>query len=236
MDTKKLFSIFLLICAEALVIICFLYFGHNLDSKILAINICVTSIILLLLYADIVLPRINLKDKTQKAIGVLGVRGFVAFIYMFFAIGAMITFNINKPVDIYTQLIVHGVLLLILGVGLYYTIAVSDKVVEVYTAEKMNRGRVDEMKKMTKEVQLKLDRMKNVPVAVTEKICALQDNLRFLSPTDNADAISLESDFLNEMKTLWNSLFNIPPDYDQINEQIRNCERVYKERKQQYSN
>ena len=236
MDTKKIYSIFLLLCAEALIIICFLYFGHNLESKIITLNICVTSIILLLLYADIVLPRINLKDKTQKTIGILGVRGVVVFVYMFLAIGAMIIFNIDKPVEFNTQLIVHGIILLFLGTGLYYTMAVAEKVVEVNYEEKNNRGRIDEMKKITKEVQIKLDKMKNIPGAVTEKINMLQDNLRFLAPSDKADAISLESDFINEMKILWGVLFNVPPDYDAINEQIGNCERVYKERKQQYSN
>jgi len=236
MDAKKIFSVFLLIIAETLVIICFLYFGNNLDSKILTLNICVTSIILLILYFDIILPRIDLKDKAQKAIGTLGVKGVVGFIYMFLSIGAMISFNINEPVVFYTQLIVHGILFLFLGIGMYYIMSLSDKVLEVYTEEKKNRGHVDEMKNITKEVRLKIDQMKEIPALVTERINALQDNLRFLSSTDNQEAFLLESSYVNEMKKVWDSLFDTPLNFDKIFELINNCERVYKERKQQYSN
>jgi len=236
MDAKKIFSVFLLIIAEALVIICFLYFGNNLDSKILTLNICVTSIILLILYFDIILPRIDLKDKAQKAIGTLGVKGVVGFIYMFLSIGAMISFNINEPVVFYTQLIVHGILFLFLGIGMYYIMSLSDKVLEVYKEEKKNRGHVDEMKNITKEVRLKIDQMKEIPTLVTERINALQDNLRFISSTDNQEAFLLESSYVNEMKKVWDSLFDTPLNFDKILELINNCERVYKERKQQYSN
>jgi len=235
MDLKKLFSVFILMGAETLVIICFLYFGHNLDPKILALNICVTTIILLLLYLDIILPRINLRDESQKAIGTLGLRGVVAFIYMFLAIGCMISFNIDKVVELNTQIIVHAILLLILLVGLYYMMATSDKVGEVYTEEKTHRSHINEMKKITKEVQLKLDQMNGVPSEIVERINHLQDKLRFISPSDNKEAFILETDYINNMKTVWDSIFNIPLNTEKIIELIKNCESVYKERKQQYS-
>lgn len=236
MDAKRIFSIILLLFAEALIIICFHYFGGNLNADIRTMNIVVSSIILLLLYADVILPRINLKDKSQKVVGILGVRGTVVFIYILLAISAMILFNVVWKTEFVTQLIIHGIFILILGIGMYYTIAVSDKVVEVFYEEKKNRGRIDEMKKITKEVQLKLEQMNNVPALVRENVDNLQENLRFLSPSDNADSILLESEYVNEMKSLWAMLFNVNPDYSRIQEQIRSCERKYKERKQQYSN
>lgn len=237
MDTKKIFSVLLLLGAEALVIICFLYFGSNLDPSILTLNICVTTIILLLLYFDIVLPRINLKDKPQRAIGTLGLRGVVAFIYMFSAIAVMITFlMVKQPIDIYPQVIVHLGLVFLLALGLYYVMAASVKVNEVFLQETKNRSRLDEMKKATKDVQIKFDQMKNIPEVIIKRVNDLQDNLRYISPTDIQDAIGLESDFLNEMKSVLNSLFDIPLDYEKIIENIKNCERIYKERKQIYSN
>ena len=112
----------------------------------------------------------------------------------------------------------------------------SDKVREVYVEEKQNRDRIDEMKKATKEVQLKIDQMKNIPTDIINQLNDLQENLRFLSPCNNSKAYELEAKFVEEMRALNGCFFDIPVNIEKINDNIQNCNRTLKERKQVFSN
>ena len=112
----------------------------------------------------------------------------------------------------------------------------SDKVSEVYFEEKQNRDRIDEMKKVTKELQLKLDAMNNIPIEIINRINELQENLRYLSPSNNSDALVLESKFVEEIRMLNNCFSDNPLNIEIVISNIKNCERTYKERKQIFSN
>lgn len=236
MNAKKIFSLLLVILGEALIILSFLHFGRNLQPEILTLNIVVSSIIYCLLFIDIIMPWVDFKDKSQKTIGSIGLRWFFTFFYILLAIGIMVVFNTVKPIHFTTQIIIHGVLFFFLLLGFYLAFSSSDKVSEVYVEEKQNRDRVDEMKRSTKRVQIKIDQMKIVPADIIDKVNDLQENLRFISPCNNRDASELEANFIEEMKTLNTCFFDIPLNIEIINDNIQNCSRTLKERKQVYSN
>ncbi len=236
MNTKRIFSLLIALFGEALLIFCFLHFGKNVQSEITTLNIIISTIIYCLFFVDALAPWINLKDKTQKQIGSIGLRWFFAFFYLILAVGVMIIFNYVKPIHFTNQVIIHGILFFLLLLGLFMAFSSSDKVREVYFEEKQNRDRIDEMKKVTKELQVKLDAMNNIPAEIVTRINELQENLRFLSPSNSSDSMGLESKFLEEMKVLGNCFADTPLDMEKIISNIKNCERTYKERKQVFSN
>ena len=237
MDRKKIFSLLLLLFGEALLIFCFLQFAKNTRSEILVLNICISSVVYFLAFANVIFPWLSLKDKSQKQIGSIGPRWFFSVLYAFFAIGLMIYLNsVKPPVPYSNQLLIHAILFFLLLCGLYMSFSSSEKVREVYGEEKQNRDRIDEMKKATKELQLKLDAMNNMPPEIINRINELQENLRYLSPCNNNTSVELESNFLKQMREL-NSCFSEPNiNIDNVINNIKNCERTYKERKQVFSN
>ena len=236
MNIKKIFSLLLVIFGEALLILCFLHFGRNVQSEILTLNIVVSSLIYCILFIDIILPWVDFKDKSQKTIGSLGLRWFFTFFYILLAIGAMVVFNSVKPIHFTNQIIIHGILFFFLLLGFFMAFSTSDKVKEVYVEEKQNRDRVDDMKKATKEAQLKIDQMKNIPTDIVNKLNDLQENLRFLSPCNNSNAYELEVKFVEEMRELNGCFSDNPLNLEKINDNVENCNRTLKERKQVFSN
>ncbi len=236
MNAKRIFSLLLALFGEALLIFCFLHFGKNVQSEILTLNIIVSTIVYCLVFADFLLPWINPKEKSQKQIGSSGLRWFFTLFYLILAIGVMIIFNSVKPIHFTNQIIIHGILFFLLLLGLFMAFSSSDKVREVYIEEKQNRDRIDEMKKATKELQLKLDAMNNIPAEIVNRINELQENLRYLSPSNSSDAIGLESKFVEEMRVLSSCFADNPINIEKIISNIKNCERTYKERKQVFSN
>lgn len=232
MNSNKTFSVLLMLAGEALIVICFLYFGRNQANGLLALNIIVSTIIYTLFFLDIIFPTVDFKDKSQKAIGSLGLRWFFATLYILAAIAAMIIFNTVKPIELNSQLLIQAILFFLLAFGLYTAISSSQKVQSVYTEESHIRDHIDEMKKATKNVLLKLEQMKNIPADVNSRITTLYENLRFISPSNNKSAFELETDYLNQMNNVFNCLFDIPFNYERIIENIDRCESTYKERKQ----
>lgn len=226
----------LLLTGEALIIICFLIFGKNLDTNILTLNIIVATIIYTLYTLEALFPMVDLKDKSQKTIGSLGIKMFTTLWYTLFAIGAMIFFIINKPIDFNIQIIIHGILVFFLFLGLYFALSASDKANAIYINEKSNRNLLDEMKRTTKEVQLKLNQLKDIPGEILSRTISLQENLRFISPSNNPEANDLELNYLKEIKAVYDSLFEMPLNHDKIIGNIQKCETTYKERKQIFSN
>ncbi len=236
MNSKKIYSFILLLFGEILIIVSFLYFGKNLSSDLLILNTIVSSIIYLLWFIEKFIPIIDLKDKSQKEVASLGLKWIFTVLYAIAAIGVMVFFNIVKPLEISAQIIFHTILFFFLLVGLYFVYYTSHKVLEVFIEEKKNLSQLDEMKKATKKVQLKIDQMTNIPNDIIKKLNEIQENLRYLSPSKNIDTIELENDFINQMKTVNNCLFENSLNFDKIMENIMNCERIYKERKQIFSN
>jgi len=236
MNAKRIFSISLVLLGEALLIFCFLSFGVNVQSEILTLNIIVSTIIYCLVFVDFLLPWINLKDKSQKQIGSMGLRWFFTFFYLLLAIGVMLISNSVKPIHFTHQIIIHGILLFLLLLGLFMAFSSSEKVREVYFEEKQNRDRIEEMKKVTKELQLKLDSMNNIPAEIVNRINELQENLRYLSPSNNSVSMDLEDKFVDEMRVLSNCFVDSPLNMEKIIINIKNCERIYKDRKKVFSN
>ena len=236
MKTQKIFSILLFLIGEILIVICFLYFGRNLGSDLLSLNIVVSTIIFSLFFLDIFFPLVDFKAKGQKTVGSLGILWFFRGGYMLLAIGAMLFFNLNKPVDFGSQVIIHGIIFFVLCIGLYFAFFASEKVGEVNTAESKIRGHLEEMIQATREVRVKLGQLQNIPETLLNRMEALQDNLRFISPCNTQNAVELETDFINEIKAVQNCFFDIPINDDKLIGHIQNCERIYTERKQFYSN
>jgi hypothetical protein len=236
MNAKKLFSLFIALFGEALIILGFLHFGGNLESEILTLNIVVSSIIYCLVFVDFIFPWVKLKDKEQKQIGSIGLRWFFTYLYLALAIGAMVIFNTTKPIHFTNQIIIHGVMFFVVLLGLFLAYSSSDKVREIYFEEKQNRDRIDEMKRATKELQLKLDAINNIPTEIISRINELHENLRYLSPSNNNDALVLETKFLDDVKLLFYCFSDSPINMEAVISNIKNCERTYKERKQVFSN
>lgn len=235
MNSKKIISIVLLLAGEALIVACFLIFGKNESTEILSLNIAVSSIIYALFFIDILLPMVNFEDKSHKTIGSLGLRWYFTVFYAIVAIVAMFFLNYGTPTSTSIQVIIHSILFFLLLLGLFSAASSAQKTQTIFVEEKQIRSGLEELKKETKKVQLKLDQMKDISKEIINNMNDLQENLRYLSPCDNPEAFELEASFFLQMKAINDCLFITPIDNEQIIEQIENCKRTYQERKQLFS-
>ena len=235
MNTKKIMSWLLFLFGEALIIAAFLSLQGNLPDDILILNIVVVSIVYGLFFIDILVRWIDFKDKSQRRVGSMGVRWLVTWLYAIVAIAVIIAANVGYDLTFSAQLIIHGVLLFLLFLGLLGALHVSDKVQQVHQIETANRSGVTEMKKAMVNLKDKINETSNLPEDFIRKINALEESLRFISPTENSEAYELERTFIDTIHAIAFALTNYSLNEQQIEHNLKKCERIYQNRKQIYS-
>ena len=236
MDTKKILSFIALLGGEAIIIAAFLLFRGSLATDILVLNIVVSSVIYGLLFLDILVPWINLNDKQGKKVGSLGVRWLFTWLYAIAAIAVMLVGNLACEWSFALQIIIHCVLLFFLILGLVASLHSGDKVQEVYQQETFNRNGINEMKTAIRDLKDKMNDLPNLPEYFIRKINTLEDSLRFISPTENAEAHGLEQQFIRVINDIAFAISNYSMNEEAIGSNLKKAERIYQIRKSIYSN
>jgi hypothetical protein len=236
MSIKTIFSWLLLLFGEIIIVTAFILFRGNTSDDIFILNIVVSSIIYGLFFCNYRAPWIDFNDKTQRQIGALGISWFATWFYAIFAIATMLLANLELQFVFTTQLIIHCILLFILLLWLLLAQHSADKVKEVYEQQTANRNGIIEMKKAVNQLKDKMSETTGMPVDFTRRINALDESLRFISPTENEEAHSLENSFIETVNAIRSALTDYSLNTEQIEINIKKCERIYQNRKQIYSN
>ncbi|MDR1023688.1 MAG: hypothetical protein LBL94_10520 [Prevotellaceae bacterium] len=235
MDTKKILSWIALLGGEAVIIAALILFAGSLDSNILALNIVVSFILYSLFFIDILAPWVDFDDKSQEKIGSLGVRWFFTLTYAVAAVAAMLACNWIFDCSFALQAIIHCVLALLLILGFAAALHSSDKVRQVYRQETFNRSGVAEVKKAMRNLQDKMNDLSGLPENFTSRVAALEENLRFISPAENAEASSLERQLVATISDISAALSDFSMNEERIEGNLKKLERIYQNRKNIYS-
>lgn len=236
MSTKKILSWLLLLFGEAIIITAFILFRGETPTNILVLNIVVGSLVYGLFFLNYGAPWIDLKDKSQKQVGALGIGWFTTWLYAISAIVTMVAGYFVPGLTFTVQLIIHCVLLFFLLLGMWFSNHAAGKVEEVYHAETQSRNGINEMKTAMRNLKDRMNDLNGLPEQFRQRINSLEENLRFISPSNNSEAYRLEHSFV---ETIDEIRFAVS-DYSMNEEQLENClkksERIYQNRKNNYSN
>jgi hypothetical protein len=235
MNTKKILSWIALLLGEAIIIAAFLLFRGNMSDNILVLNIIVTNIIYGLFFIDILVPFVDFDDKSQKEIGSLGVRWFFTGLYVIAAIVVMILANVAYVWILSLQIIIHGVLFFMLLLGFIVAFHSSEKVEEVYGKETVNRSGINEMKIAMRNLKDKMNGSPDLPVYFITQINILEENIRFISPTNTQEGQELERMFAKTANEIAYAVSNFSMNEEAIKINIKKLEITIHNRKQVYS-
>ncbi|MDR2292076.1 MAG: hypothetical protein LBE11_01200 [Prevotellaceae bacterium] len=231
MNTKNIFSWLLLLFGEAIIIVGFVLFRGNTPDDILVLNIVVSSLVYGLFFCNFRAPWIDLKDKSQKQIGAIGITWFAIWFYAIAAIAVM--FAANFPFTV--QLLIHCGLLFLLLLWLSFSRHSANKVAEIYQEQTVSRNGILEMKKAMLALKDKISETAELPDSFIQRVNSLEENLRFISPTENAEAHDMENSFVKTIESIRFALQNYSLNAEQIENNLKKCERLYQNRKNIYS-
>ena len=233
---KRLLSLFAFLLGEAVIIVSFLLWGGGTATDILALNMVVCSLIYCLFFVDVLVPWVNWSDKAQKSIGSMGVRWFITWVYAALAVAVMLVCNLWLVTSFELQLILHCVLFFLLLLGFTGVLHASGKVAERYVQESQCRQGVQEMKQAVRGLKDAAEGCAQLPASCMRRINDLEDGLRYLSPSDNWEARSLERQFVETVESIAIALPGYAADQEKVDAAFKKAERLYANRKSLYSN
>ncbi len=236
MSAKKILWWLLLLFGEAVLITAFILFRGESPANVLILNIVVSSLIFDLFFLSYQIPWIDLQNKSQKQIGALGISWYVVWIYSTAAFVTMLVSNLLFDFSFSSQLIIHAVLLFFLLLGIWFSSRTADKVQEVHEQETQNRSRIAEMKAEMRNLKDKMSETDGLPEYFTKRIEALDESLRFISPNNNAEANEMECTFIATLNEIKFAISNFSMNEERIENNLKKAERIYRNRKNIYSN
>ena len=236
MSAKRLFLWLLLLFGEAVLVAAFVLFRGETPDNIFVLNMAVSSVVYALFFLNYHAPWIDLKDKSQKQIGAIGIRWFAVWFYAILAVAVMLVANLAWKFAFDMQLIVHCGLLFLLLLGFWISRHASDKVKGIYEQERANRNGIAEMKQAMSVLKDKIDETSGLPDTFIQQVNALEESLRFISPIENGAAHELERYFVEVTNEIKFALPNFLMNEEQINSNLKKLERIYYNRKSIYSN
>lgn len=228
--TRKVLSILAVILCEAIIIATFIIYRGSTPTNVLILDIVLCSIILALVSVDLFLPW---NDKRTINMGSMGVRWTVTSIYAITTIGIMILLHDN-PFNL--QLLVQGVLIVLLLLGMAAILRTREQVVRVYEAEGQKLAQRDNVKKEWRDLLERMNMHPNLPAEVRGRTEKLIQDMRYLSPTNNPDAMETDQKLTEGAQTIGRMIGDYRANNDLIEQKLNQCERMLQRRRSQYSN
>jgi hypothetical protein len=155
---------------------------------------------------------------------------------LFFAIAAMIMSRFVPEFIFTKQLIIHCILLFFLLLGMWFSNRTADKVKDVYISETQNRNGINEMKTAIQNLKNRMNNLSNFPENFIQRIDVLEENLRFISPSENNEAHSLEQQFISTVNDISFTFSDFSMNENAIENSLKKVERIFQNRKAIYSN
>ncbi len=206
----------------------------TLEQDILILNMAVSALLYTFLFIDTLVPWIRIKDKSSKDVGVLGLRGLSLTLYLIAAIAVMILCNTVWVCTFNIQLIVHCGLLLCFLFAIIMQVYTGEHIQDVHQAEEQVRRNIVNIRRTAQRLQMALDTA-NLPPQQTNRLRTLCDNLRYISPSSQAEAQQLEQELDQRIIDLLPMLTS-SANAAYIDAQIAQLEGLYQQRKSLYFN
>ncbi|MBQ8968591.1 MAG: hypothetical protein IJ064_02495 [Bacteroidaceae bacterium] len=144
---KNLLSVLALLIGESVIIGAFLLFGGLvLPTRVLVLDIIVSSVVYLLFVVDLLIPWISLSDPAHRQVGSLGLRWTVNCLYALLAL-CTIGVGIYCEWGFTLQLLIQVALLGVLAFGYLGVLSVQDKVADIQQRDAAQRQAFEERKR-----------------------------------------------------------------------------------------
>ncbi len=185
-----------------------------------------------LFFIDLLVPWVRFDDPAKRTIGSLGIRWTAIFLYAVASICAVLLMN-HLEARFSTQCIVHSVLILGLILMMAGVLTTNSVTARVYAEEQAARNELQQLKRAVLQLKTKLMTL-NLPAEVKSRIAAWEESLRYIAPSQSAEAHDLEQQLIDKVESLTRMLPNYELNADRVEMTLTTLEELYKIRKTIY--
>lgn len=208
----------------------FLLYRGDMLTEVMVLDMVICTIILGLFFVDITRPW---GDEHTAKLGAMGIRWTITFIYAILAVGLMIALRNH---EFKLQLLVQCGVLVLLLLGLAAALRTREQIVDVHKEEQKKVGERDNVKNAWRDLLEKMDRQPDFPVAIRERTNTLLQDMRYLSPTNNPEALDTDHQLVEGAAEIGRMVGDYRMNAEQAEQVLARCERLLQRRRTQYSN
>ena len=236
MDTKKILILLALLISEAIIVTGFLLFAVHWESSILVLNILVACFLCALCFSQLLLPWSKLSDSFGQEVGALGLSWFALGLYTIATIGVMYMANLLFFWPFTIQLLIHSGLIALLLLSFVGILSASNKVAEVHAQQTQQHDGLLAMKNITQTLKRTTEISRDLPAPLSKRILLIEENIRFLSPSNTVEAQEKEQLFVRIASELSRALPHYQTDKETVETLLKKLELSFQDRKNLYSN
>ncbi|MBO4752434.1 MAG: hypothetical protein J5526_06770 [Bacteroidales bacterium] len=226
---RKFLSWAILAICEAAMIAAFVIYRGEMETSVMVMDILICSIILGLFFIDIVRPW---SDEHTAKIGSMGVRWTLTIVYAVLALGAMVLMR-NKEFSL--QIIIQGVLVAVLLLGLVAALRTKEQIVKVHEDEQQKVGNRDSVKQAWSMLLEKMEMQSDFPPELKERTVSLVEDMRYLSPTNGAEAMETDRMLIECAEEMSRMLGDYRLNAESAGQLMSKSERLLQRRRTQFS-
>lgn len=231
-NMKRVLSILAFILGEiVLIAVLRIYVLPALGEEIAYLDIAVSSIIYMSLFIDVFFAWVNLKDKSHREVGGIGIRWMSVLIYGIVAIAVMVIGGLCE-LSFTLQLIIHLGLFVFYILGWSAVLTAESKVAGVYEKEKQKRQGINEIKSFVRTLRVSAKNIDTSP-ETNRSIEKLEEELRYISPSDSAAASAIDADIMRALSELERAILT-KDEGENILRLTNKCENLICERRRTY--
>lgn len=230
MNKRTAIGIIVFILIEACIISCFVHFWPAKgDSSVLVIDILVSTIIWGAFSIDIFRPLMD-DEKHPRQVGSLGLRWFTSCCYAVLAILIMVLAGLfHWPPFICGVAQVVALVLLILG--FWSASHAGDKVQQVAQLEGEKLAGRATMAAAVRQLKNEAALSPQVPQYVKAKIDEFADEMRYVTPSSDAEAQALERQFADQADSIRCALSQFEMNEETVNKSLQRMALILSDRK-----
>ncbi|MBR1798680.1 MAG: hypothetical protein IJ761_08240 [Bacteroidales bacterium] len=229
---RKIFSWVALVLLEAVLITSFIIFGSAMPTGVLVTDIVVSTIILALLFIDIMMPWHTANDGATQHLGAMGVRWVVTIVYAVAAIAVMV---LMQNYSFTTQLLVQGGLLAVMLLGMAGVFSSKEKIGQVYQQESTQLSDREQVRSAWHTTVEKLIDGQGMPEDVIERVKVVAEQLRYVSPSNSAQAKELDEQLIACAESLRRMSVDYELNKERVAAYIDKAMRLIEQRKSAFS-
>lgn len=227
---KTFYKILTVLIGYGLIVASFILLFTWLPDDIRILDIVVTSIIYTQLVEFLFFPLIDLEKKAHKEVGMMGIHLAAINTYAGVAIVIMAVGMIWE-LSFTWQILLQLGALLILIIGRVATLHSGEKVEAVYEKEQVLRGGKQQLKAAAESMMDAIARSSELSPVLVSRITQLTEDIRYITPSTNNEALNLELQFTRLSDDLKVMLRQSPQNNDQIAETVGQLEYILAKRK-----
>ena len=227
---RTILAAIVLLIAEAVIVYAMLLIPIPIPIRVRILDMVVLSIVLWMVGYDLFRPLVNLAVKNPPEVGSLGVRWTGQILYLLFAIGFAII-GVVYPIPFIYQLLGQALLVGLLLLNYYFAMHAAEMVKKVGKREEAVLEGREQMRRALSHIQDEIAISSNLPEYVRVSINDMEDKLRYISPSDNADALSYEKQFADIANRVCVAMANFSMNEESIKQDLLRMQRVLENRK-----